>query len=472
MSTSMVASSSSSVSIGNMNIKPLQRSGLVRSKSKVGKILSQTSSTGGMRAAESQSSQQRQFWRPAGPRDTSPSTSASSSTTRREPAKLVRADKQQSIARAARRHGSILGIPSDSKPSLESSASAGSTSSLSRSHSAIASASVVAPTFPREREQEQRTSSESLPEFRSFSESKKRRADTPTPLVLGRSNGSSSQLPQHPQPTPNFLDIKPTQMGWSRRSGRSPPEPSASPSAATTLGSRGREAKRTTATTGTTTQTSQQLRSISNSLAPPPPDSGLLGLYPPASTSTGTAALQNADVDAIPTPLTPSFRLRAPLLPAQRRQKLQKLAWTLGEHVPPALVFPDLGSEALSRPQRSPSLGGGFAPRTPTSPARAALLAAETASDATSAKAKAKKYMRRRSASVGNLFALDLDVGDLEEVKGKNAKGVSRWRAPNEWAEGPSEESAKEAPGEQEQVAKWNAADYDLVMDRLRNLRR
>lgn len=78
---------------------------------------------------------------------------------------------------------------------------------------------------------------------------------------------------------------------------------------------------------------------------------------------------------------------------------------------------------------------------------------------------------------MGNLFdlALDINFDELEEVRGKNAKGESQWRPPNEWSDGPSENRHPEPtpkPREQTQPGTWNAPDYGLVMDKLRNLRR
>ncbi|KLO09959.1 hypothetical protein SCHPADRAFT_833247, partial [Schizopora paradoxa] len=43
---------------------------------------------------------------------------------------------------------------------------------------------------------------------------------------------------------------------------------------------------------------------------------------------------------SIQTPLTPSFRFRAPEIPAERRRKMARLGRMLGENVPPELVFP------------------------------------------------------------------------------------------------------------------------------------
>ena len=72
---------------------------------------------------------------------------------------------------------------------------------------------------------------------------------------------------------------------------------------------------------------------------------------------------------------------------------------------------------------------------------------------------------------MGNLFALDLNLDELEEVRGKNSKGESQWQAPNEWADGPS--AKREEPRQsQDQPGTWNAADYDMVMDKLRKMRR
>ncbi|THH10439.1 hypothetical protein EW145_g1344, partial [Phellinidium pouzarii] len=66
---------------------------------------------------------------------------------------------------------------------------------------------------------------------------------------------------------------------------------------------------------------------------------------------------------SVPTPLTPSFRHRATAIPAHRRQKLQKLARTLGENVPPSLVFPALSHPVVS----DPASGVVRTPKMPTS---------------------------------------------------------------------------------------------------------
>ena len=451
MSTSMVASSSMS----NTSFDPVQRSVLVRSDSRVGKMLGRKPSYTVVRSESP---------KPAGPRNPPPPFKVSSG---REPENIVAGPQP---TRAVRRHGSIFKVPSTENPSLESFTSIDSSYSLiSIPPNSASKADALRAPSPAQ----SRTSSESLPEFRSFSANRKRKPDTtaPAPLILGKSNGSTQHSDAQP---PNFLAIPPAHGGRSRRANA--PKPSASPSASTALGARdrNREAKIATITKKSkATETSERLRTISKSLEPP--DSGLLGLYPEAQKPYSNAS-------GAPTPLTPSFRLVAPTMPEHRRQKLQKLARTLGENVPPSLVFPDWDKEKLLRPQRSPSLS---APRTPTSPALAAKLAAESefTSTSSSSASKAKKYIRRRSASVGNLFALDLDVGELKEVRGKNAKGVSEWKPPSEWADGPSlkETQGPVSPanptiptkkGSGEQVKPWNAADYDMVMDRLRNLRR
>lgn len=196
------------------------------------------------------------------------------------------------------------------------------------------------------------------------------------------------------------------------------------------------------------------------------------------------ARSSSAASTAISTPLTPSFRLRAAANPSHRREVLHKLERTLGEPVPPSLVFPEdtlrraaaaaasssdssLSSSAtVSRPSspdiqlRSPSLDLPRETRYIAGPVRRA--------SSTLAASSGTRASRRRSTSVHG----------LQLPKARNPRGSSHWQAPDEWEMGPALSSVEKQPkgmeeGEcgDEYLGIWNAENYESVMTRLRSLR-
>lgn len=159
----------------------------------------------------------------------------------------------------------------------------------------------------------------------------------------------------------------------------------------------------------------------------------------------------------VPTPLTPSFRFRAAAVPAHRRKKLQKLARTLGENVPPSLVFP------------SHSYSESSAPSSPTVPISTSTSSSTVREDSIQGQApKAnKRASLRRSASVNP------SVQTARKPGGNSLKGTSQWQPPFEWTVGPTS-IKKDKPSEEEEdsgTLAWGADNYDAVMARLRSLR-
>ncbi|KAH8111411.1 hypothetical protein DFH11DRAFT_634501 [Phellopilus nigrolimitatus] len=184
--------------------------------------------------------------------------------------------------------------------------------------------------------------------------------------------------------------------------------------------------------------------------------------------SRSSSTILSSTSAGVPTPLTPSFRLRAAAVPAHRRQKLQKLARTLGENIPPALVFPAYPYPDSSAPMYPPpKASAAGVVRTPKTPTSGSLRRAASASTA--------RVCRRRSASVGALLALDvnarLPITLPARVPGSGANGTSRWEPPAEWAVGPADDEEQEPKGEPV-LGAWNAEDYDDVLRYLRSLRK
>lgn len=203
-----------------------------------------------------------------------------------------------------------------------------------------------------------------------------------------------------------------------------------------------------------------------------------------------------ASTSTLHTPLTPSFRLRAAANPAHRREVLQKLERTLGEPVPPSLVFPadsleraalaavssanasspDLAvpasapndAEAETTQLRPPSPD--VPPRSPSLdlPREMKLYIAGPVRRASSTLAASTRSAHRRSASMNGL-----------QSKARNPRGSSHWQAPEEWRMGPTSPIAERADAEDEAdtggdgefLGIWNAENYESVMLRLRSLR-
>ncbi|KAI5120416.1 hypothetical protein M0805_006917 [Coniferiporia weirii] len=171
----------------------------------------------------------------------------------------------------------------------------------------------------------------------------------------------------------------------------------------------------------------------------------------------------------VPTPLTPSFRLRAAANPTHRRQKLQKLTRTLGENIPPSLVFPAQLRADLSAPasptlesSKSSTTGATRTPRTPTF------------GNSRRGPVSRSRSNRRRSASISALYMFDANVRlplrPPARLPARNPKGSSRWEPPSEWADGPSDLKKRE---ENDQVLGiWSTGNYDSVMCQLRALRK
>lgn len=173
------------------------------------------------------------------------------------------------------------------------------------------------------------------------------------------------------------------------------------------------------------------------------------------------------------TPLTPSFRLRAAANPIHRREVLHKLERTLGEPVPPSLVFPPatLARAAIATsdvPSSSDVDRGQLRPPSPDvqprSPSldlpREALYIAGPVRRASSTLTSTTRASRRRSNSIHGL------------PMRRNPRGSSHWQPPDEWEMGPSEEpDVKMGEGEGEFLGIWNAENYESVISRLRSLR-